>query len=84
MSFIILLFILKVFQWTKTTFHSSGTNICQHLHIVEFFVTIQVFSASVVEVEVFIEIKKIWLFLCAISEQNIVARKPHALSSFQN
>ena len=53
-------------------------------YIVEFFVTIQVFSASVVEVEVFIEIKKIWLFLCAISEQNIVARKPHALSSFQN
>ena len=65
MSFIILLFILKVFQWTETTFHSSGINICQHLHIVEFFVTIQVFFASEGEVGVFIEIKKIWLlFFC--------------------
>lgn len=60
--FIILLFILRVFQWTKTTFHSTGTNICQHLPIVEFFVTIQVFSASVDEVEVFIEIKKYGFF----------------------
>ena len=82
--FIILLFILKVFQWTKTTFHSTGTNICQHLPIVEFFVTIQVFSASVDEVEVFIEIKKYGFLFFAISEQNIIARKPHALSSFQN
>ena len=84
MSFIILLFILKVFQWTETTFHSSGTNICQHLHTVEFFVTIQVFFASEGEVGVFIEIKKNMAFFFAISEKNIIARKPHTLSSFKN